>query len=63
MTFLETSKKDKGTLRDIHHTERVLFVHVATCLFRTKRIITFVPSVFMATVHPPSPHPKFPMWQ
>ena len=22
---------------------------------------TFLPSVFMASVHPPSPHPKFPM--
>ena len=24
---------------------------------------TFVPSIFMASVHPPSPHPKLPMWQ
>ena len=24
---------------------------------------TFVPSIFMASVHPPSPHPKLPIWQ
>ena len=24
---------------------------------------TLLPSIFMTGVHPPSPHPKFPMWQ
>ena len=24
---------------------------------------TFVPSIFIAMVHPPFPHPKSPMWQ
>ena len=26
-------------------------------------VCTFLPSIFMTGVHPPSPHPKFPMWQ
>ena len=26
-----------------------------------KQLHTFLPSIFMASVHPPSPHPKFPM--
>ena len=26
-------------------------------------LLTFVPSIFITGVHPPSPHPKFPMWQ
>ena len=28
-----------------------------------KIVCTFLPSIFMTGVHPPSPHPKFPMWQ
>ena len=24
---------------------------------------TFLPSIFITGVHPPSPHPKYPMWQ
>ena len=27
------------------------------------KVCTFLPSIFMTGVHPPSPHPKFPMWQ
>ena len=27
------------------------------------REFTFAPFIFMASVHPPPPHPKFPMWQ
>ena len=27
------------------------------------KVFTFVPSIFITGVHPPSPHPKFPMWQ
>ena len=27
------------------------------------KLHTFLPSIFIASVHPPSPHPKFPMWQ
>ena len=37
-----------------------------TCIMSAKnvdriRLPTFLPSIFMASVHPPSPHPKFPM--
>ena len=27
------------------------------------KLCTSLPSIFMTGVHPPSPHPKFPMWQ
>ena len=27
------------------------------------KLSTFLPSIFMTGVHPPSPQPKFPMWQ
>ena len=27
------------------------------------KVCTSLPSIFMTGVHPPSPHPKFPMWQ
>ena len=39
-----------------------------TCIMFAKNVDrtqwhTFLPSIFMASVHPPPPHPKFPMWQ
>ena len=36
------------------------FIYEINCL---TKVFTFVPSIFITGVHPPSPHPKFPMWQ
>ena len=36
------------------------FIHEINYLIK---VCTFLPSIFMTGVHPPSPHPKFPMWQ
>ena len=36
------------------------FIHEMNYL---SKVCTFLPSIFMTGVHPPSTHPKFPMWQ
>ena len=36
------------------------FIQVINYLIK---LCTSLPSIFMTGVHPPSPHPKFPMWQ
>ena len=36
------------------------FIHEMNYLIK---VCTFLPLIFMTGVHPPSPHPKFPMWQ
>ena len=40
-----------------------LLISVISRVSVRRQIVNFVPSIFMASVHPPSPHPKFPRWQ
>ena len=40
-----------------------LFFSVLSMNFLRGEIVTLLPLIFMIGVHPPSPHPKSPMWQ
>ena len=59
--------RSKNTLESCLRRQQPYFTHLLfLCLFNeflSKWFFTLLPLIFMIGVHPPSPHPKSPMWQ